>query len=61
MTQDQIEAMKMADLIVVRAIKPRAAWADRGDVLKLQASWTKGGKEWTSPKRRHRSANWWMR
>lgn len=27
------------------SIKLRAAWADRGDVLKLQASWTKGGKE----------------
>ncbi|MCW5644196.1 MAG: integrase domain-containing protein [Rhodoferax sp.] len=27
------------------SIKLRAAWADRGDVLRLQASWTKGGKE----------------
>ena len=27
------------------SIKLRAEWADRGDVLKLKASWTKGGKE----------------
>jgi len=27
------------------SIKLRAAWADRGDVLHLKASWTKGGKE----------------
>jgi site-specific recombinase XerC len=27
------------------SIKLRPAWADRGDVLHLKASWTKGGKE----------------
>ena len=27
------------------SIKLRPTWADRGDVLKLKASWTKGGKE----------------
>lgn len=37
--------MAMADRTVACAIKLRAAWADRDDVLKLQASWTKGSKE----------------
>lgn len=27
------------------SIKLRPTWADRGDVLHLKASWTKGGKE----------------
>lgn len=27
------------------SIKVRPDWADRGDVLRLKASWTKAGKE----------------